>query len=225
MLEVDRKRAVAAQLERFGDLEGAQRERAEAFELEGDARALRNRTDWLVSAPGGEVLIGMDVAAKPKVYDAVGHPPDVLNAQANMDRLELAGDAMVQAVDTAEGIGAQNVVEKMLAHQMAVLHELAMRLAGRAIALTRHIESAPASCDIAAQQAVSGEVARLTNATARTMATFQDAALTLAKLRNGGNQTVTVQHVTVSDGGQAIVAGNVSSPASPASGSANDSRG
>jgi hypothetical protein len=38
--------------------------------------------------------------------------------------------------------------------------------------------------------------------------TFTSQVETLRKLRNGGNQTVTVQHVNVSEGGQAIV-GNV----------------
>jgi len=36
-----------------------------------------------------------------------------------------------------------------------------------------------------------------------------NAVLALQKLRTGGGQTVTVQHVTVGDGGQAIVAGKV----------------
>jgi len=42
------------------------------------------------------------------------------------------------------------------------------------------------------------------------MGSFQDGLATLHKLRNGGKQVVTVQHVQVKDGGQAVVAGNVS---------------
>jgi len=33
--------------------------------------------------------------------------------------------------------------------------------------------------------------------------------LTLSKVRTGGKQTVTVQHVNVSDGGQAVVTGDL----------------
>jgi len=50
----------------------------------------------------------------------------------------------------------------------------------------------------------------MAGAAARMMETFQRGLLTLDRLRNGGKQVVTVQHVTVGDGGQAIVAGKVS---------------
>jgi hypothetical protein len=52
------------------------------------------------------------------------------------------------------------------------------------------------------------EACRCTNAAARLMSAFNDAALTLQRLRTGGNQTVTVQHVNVASGGQAVI-GNV----------------
>jgi len=41
------------------------------------------------------------------------------------------------------------------------------------------------------------------------MTGFQDAMLTLARIRNGGKQTVVVQHVAVGDGGQAVIAGKL----------------
>ena len=50
------------------------------------------------------------------------------------------------------------------------------------------------------------EAARMMNASARAMGAFNDAALTLQRLRTGGQQVVTVQHVTIKDGGQAVVA-------------------
>ena len=52
------------------------------------------------------------------------------------------------------------------------------------------------------------EACRLANAAARLMSVFQDGLLTLQKLRTGGNQTVTVQHVNVAAGAQAVI-GNV----------------
>ena len=41
------------------------------------------------------------------------------------------------------------------------------------------------------------------------LAAFAQGALALDRLRNGNRQVVTVQHVTVADGGQAVVAGAV----------------
>src|SRR3954451_23330227 len=53
------------------------------------------------------------------------------------------------------------------------------------------------------------QVTRLAGATARMMTTFQQGLVTLQRLRTGGQQVVTVQHVEVRDGGQAIVAGRM----------------
>jgi hypothetical protein len=41
------------------------------------------------------------------------------------------------------------------------------------------------------------------------MAAYQDGLLCLQRLRTGGKQTVVVQHVQVSDGGQAVIAGSM----------------
>jgi hypothetical protein len=40
----------------------------------------------------------------------------------------------------------------------------------------------------------------------------QEAFLTLQKIRTGGKQTVAVQHVQVSEGGPAVIAGNMARP-------------
>jgi hypothetical protein len=58
-------------------------------------------------------------------------------------------------------------------------------------------------------QPLSVEAGRMMNASARMMETFQHGLLTIAKIRSGGTQTVVVQHVNVSDGGAAVVAGQV----------------
>jgi hypothetical protein len=52
------------------------------------------------------------------------------------------------------------------------------------------------------------EACRCLNTAARLMSVFQDGLLTLQRLRTGGNQTLTVQHVNVAPGGQAVI-GNV----------------
>ena len=100
----------------------------------------------------------------------------------------------------AESIGAANSLEKMLAHQMAVAHEACLRLMDRA---RSYEDGRPARSD-----SDPVEACRLSNASARLMYAFQDGLLTLHKLRTGGNQTVTVQHVNVASGAQAVI-GNV----------------
>ena len=60
--------------------------------------------------------------------------PDYVTAAASMDRLKLADEVQCVslAVDTAETIQAKNSIEKMIAHQLAAAHKLAMTLAGKA---------------------------------------------------------------------------------------------
>jgi hypothetical protein len=53
------------------------------------------------------------------------------------------------------------------------------------------------------------KAARMARAAARLLECSQRAAQTLNQLRNGGRQTVTVQHVTVQEGGQAVVTGTL----------------
>src|SRR5450432_2803319 len=50
---------------------------------------------------------------------------------------------------------------------------------------------------------------RLMNTAARLMQVCQNACLTLQRIKTGGKQTVVVQHVQVSDGGQAVIAASV----------------
>ena len=61
----------------------------------------------------------------------------------------------------------------------------------------------------ARQQIQSIEAARMAREAARMFEASQRGMLTLERLRHGGQQVVTVQHVTVGEGGQAVVAGTV----------------
>jgi len=90
-----------------------------------------------------------------------------------------------------KGIQPRDQVEAMLASQMAAVHMASMTLAGR----LAHVE------DIRQQDSAERAFTKLT----RTFAAQMEA---LKRYRTGGEQKVTVQHVTVSDGAQAIV-GNV----------------
>jgi hypothetical protein len=89
------------------------------------------------------------------------------------------------------GIEPRDHLEAMLAAQMAAIHMATMTFTQQ----LAHIENLP--------QQDSAE--RALNKLARTFASQMEA---LKRYRTGGEQKVTVQHVNVSDGGQAIV-GNV----------------
>ena len=91
-----------------------------------------------------------------------------------------------------KGVEPKDQVEAMLAAQMAAVHNATMTFARR----LAHVDNIP--------QQDSAE--RAFNKLARTFAAQVEA---LKRYRTGGEQKVTVEHVTVNEGGQAIV-GNVS---------------
>ena len=95
-----------------------------------------------------------------------------------------------------KGIKPRDHLEAMLAMQMAAIHMASITLARR----LAHVDSIP--------QQDSAE--RAFNKLTRTYAMQMEA---LKRYRTGGEQKVTVQHVSVSEGGQAIV-GNVTQTAS-----------
>src|SRR5215813_12165742 len=66
------------------------------------------------------------------VVDTVADP-DYVTASASRERLELANEAgsLDLALDVADSIQAQDSLEKMLVHEMAVLHRGMMRAATR----------------------------------------------------------------------------------------------
>ena len=90
-----------------------------------------------------------------------------------------------------KGIKPQDQLEAMLAAQMAAVHSATMRSA----------------CDLAEAESLQhrDSAERTFNKLARTFSSQMEA---LKRYRMGGEQTVTVQQVNVSEGGQAIV-GNV----------------
>jgi hypothetical protein len=100
-------------------------------------------------------------------------------------------DDKEHAIAIVGEIAPQDGVEALLATQMAAVH----------IATMRHSRQM-AGADIIERLELQE---RVFNKLARTFTTQMEA---LRKYRNGGKQTVTVQHVNIEDGGQAIV-GNV----------------
>jgi predicted component of type VI protein secretion system len=98
-------------------------------------------------------------------------------------------------LSVVQGVKPKDQLETMLAAQMAAIHMATMRFA-RGLARVDTI-----------QQQDSAE--RALNKLARTYAMQMEA---LKRYRTGGEQKVTMQHVSVSEGGQAIV-GNVTQAA------------
>jgi hypothetical protein len=206
------KRAIAQEMLSEGDWTGSRFELAEAEDMEAAAETfldpLSHATGPQAIGNGGELVVRTQEAMGkvPGIIDTLRESPDMLNATASRERLELAGGtgALTMGVDAAESIKARNSLEKMLAHEMAAAHSLAMRFGARASDLVNRLEFAPAHHN----QAMSVEACRLANASARMMSSFQDALVTLERVRRGGRQTVKVVHQTVAvgPGGQAVVA-------------------
>ena len=95
-------------------------------------------------------------------------------------------------LSVVKGVEPRDEIEAMLAAQMAAVHRATMTFAHR----LNHVENI--------QQQDSAE--RAFTKLARTFAAQMEA---LKRYRTGGEQKVTVQHVTVNEGGQAVV-GHVS---------------
>jgi hypothetical protein len=114
----------------------------------------------------------------------------LVNVGAQEKRIDERGTNFMLAM--IRGIGPRDEVEAMMAAQMAAVHMATMTFARR----LAHVDNIP--------QQDSAE--RAFNKLARTFAVQLEA---LKRYRTGGEQKVTVQHVTVNEGGQAIV-GSVS---------------
>ncbi|MCB1783386.1 MAG: hypothetical protein KDI13_05270 [Alphaproteobacteria bacterium] len=139
---------------------------------------------------GGEFV--QVIGNKSSVICPARNKVDRVNTEASMDRLELASKngVLSMALDTAEAIGASNAVEQMIAHQMAVAHRTSLDLMAEAGNTRDPIEKC-----------------RLINTASKLMDVCQKGLTTVHKVRNGGQQTVTVQHVQIGNGGQAVVNG------------------
>jgi hypothetical protein len=123
------------------------------------------------------------------------HEPEQIALDASAERKELllgpAIDVCALALDATDSIGAQDSLEKMLGHQLALAHKLSFEFANRAV-----------------DQRDPAVTARYMHLSIRLMGAYQQGLMTIQKLRSGNTQTVTVQHVHVS-GGQALITGTV----------------
>jgi hypothetical protein len=93
----------------------------------------------------------------------------------------------------------------MLAHQLAATHNSAMKMNAQLNECTERMTS----CRADERERANIQATRLAGAIARMNGSFQQGIATLQRMRSGGRQVVTVQHVQVNDGGQAVVTGHV----------------
>ena len=159
------------------------------------AQDLSSEADEYLRLPDmAEIGTGGEIAPPPHRHldgqiEAVRRP-DLVGLEASIHRVELIDKcgAFNLALDAAETVKADNALEQMLIHQMAAAHKACLDLIAKAQA-----------------QRNSTEAGRLFNCAARLMDVFQKGSLALHKTRSTGQQVVTVQHVQVAQGGQAIV--------------------
>lgn len=157
----------------------------------------------LKTADGGGVTIEVEHADKgvgmAMLMDSIGTKEvdfidpyllQLVNAVSKGGKVDESASGFMLAV--VRGIDPRDQMEAMLAAQMGAVHVATMAFARK----LNHVENIP--------QQDSAE--RAFNKLARTFAMQMEA---LKRYRTGGHQTVVVQHVTVSDGGQAIVGGTV----------------
>jgi hypothetical protein len=180
-----------------------------ADEWEAEARTKQLPSTRTEVGAGGELIDRENRCDALGTVDTVAHP-DYVTAEASSDRLGLASQAgsLSLALDAADTIQAQDSLEKMLVHQMAVLHRGMMRATAQ---MDEELDAA-ARGDPNKREAANVRACRLAGAISRLSATYQQGLLTLQRKRTGGNQQVTVKHihqqVNVTEGGQAVVAGD-----------------
>ena len=163
---------------------------------------------------GGELVPASMVGENSRAleYRSTVDRPDCVAIEASRDRLELAdkAGALEMGLDLADTIQADNSMEKMLVHQMAAVHNSAMRMTAL---VNRRMESManiiPDRLTMQNIERLNIETCRLAGTVTRMMNTFQQGMLTLQRVRTGGEQRVVVeqhQYVTrVEDGGQAVI--------------------
>jgi hypothetical protein len=200
---------------------GAARIEAEVAARPGDSlnnADLRLAEGWREFAfepvPDSLLQIGAGGELVPASHDGAGlelrntvESPHYVTADASRERLDLAqrAGALELGLDAAETLAARNSLEKMLAHQLAATHASSMKLTEQ---LNRCVEKMDVlNPEVRERANVQGS--RLAGAIARINTSFQQGLVTLQRLRTGGQQVVTVQHVEVRDGGQAVVAGSL----------------
>lgn len=138
-----------------------------------------------IQLAGGEVAAASDVQSSK-------FTTDIVSLEASNERVRLLSmlghDIAALALDTANAVGAVGGVEQMVAHQLATAYHQAMTLMNKSA-----VEPDPA---------MGLQYSRLA---VKWMSATSEAALTLKKLKTGGEQRYIIEHLNVSNGGQAVI--------------------
>jgi hypothetical protein len=100
----------------------------------------------------------------------------------------------------------RTLLQHMIVNQTAAAYTLAMRLSGRVNSWARRAEEDFRLGNTDQAQMQNAEAARLASSAGKLMLAVSSSALALEKLRHGTRQIITVRHLTVTRGGQAVVA-------------------
>ena len=158
------------------------------------------QSNLALTAEGGEINIETDIK-KTKIDEVYKSLVGVsgkdlvrtlLNQACNCCKGKNYDDKLNVIMPLLLDIAPRDSLEGLLAVQMIATHNMAMEMAGRAMLDGQTVEGVEMNI----------------NRSTKLMRTFTAQLETLQKYRNKGQQTIKVQHVTVNDGGQAVV-GNV----------------
>jgi hypothetical protein len=176
-------------------------------------RKRRPPTIAVGSAPGKPLQISLDPDEAERLRSAFGTVErafanlmlnGIINAACDGGRAHPPGaEDINQALAAVSGIGARDETEGMLATQMVATHFAAM-------SVLRRLKGS----DTIRQQDSNGNLA------AKLLRTFTMQVQALQRYRGKGQQKVTVEHVHVHAGGQAIVG-----PVAPAGGGSGSTKG
>ena len=164
-------------------------------ELEYKAASNALMAQEILGEEGRELKLGSGgEAINPKTAGLVNtlNDPGIAAMEASNHRTDLmaslGNDIAAMALDAADTISAGNSLEKMLAHQMAALHEAGMQMFRRANLMEDH-----------------GVAAKCMGTAIKACTAYQRGIATLEKMRGDKRQHIVVQHVNVNAGGQAVV--------------------
>src|SRR5215472_1767670 len=178
---------------------------ARADRWEGQARTKQLPSTRTEIGAGGELIDIENRRDGLGVVDTVADP-DYVTASASRERLELANEAgsLDLALDAADTIQGQDSLEKMLVHQMAVLHRGMMKAATR---MNEELYAAAGLEKAGGKQPTCG-LADLPEQYRACQPRISRACSRYSASETGGNQHVTVKHihqqVNVTEGGQAV---------------------
>lgn len=159
------------------------------------SRTGRDETTQIIRQDRRQSNIKKLIEREESKFDVIGLLPEIVMNDSATHRGELltylGTDCAAMAMTAELDIKAENSLEKMLAHQLAVAHKGSMEL------MTKGFFEE----DVLSK-------ARVMNIAIKMMEVFQKGLLTSQRLKSGGSQNIVVQHVTVSGGGQAVI-GNI----------------